>query len=331
MDKNKDLSRSEILFIYDAKDCNPNGDPLDENRPRIDPETDTNLVTDVRLKRTVRDYVHNYVFGPNQDKPEFSDKRIFIIEDTDEESGARLNVAKRAEKLGFKNAQDFLKCWDVRLFGGTLAIERKKSKGKKGEGSEEEDDSPLSSLTGPVQFHMGRSLNPVSVNALQGTSVFSSTGKEAMGSMRMEYQVFYSLIAFWGVVNPTTAIRQGIPLNGADIDLLMEALWEGTLNLTTRSKIGQMPRLLLKVNYKPEYSRFFLGELERGLKMVPTNGASPESIRSIDDYALDISSLLNRLSACEEKIESIDIRQDSEFKILPDFKPLGINKLFAGF
>jgi len=53
-------NRSEILFIYDVKDANPNGDPLDENKPRIDEETNMNIVTDVRLKRTIRDYLHDY-------------------------------------------------------------------------------------------------------------------------------------------------------------------------------------------------------------------------------------------------------------------------------
>ena len=53
-------TRSEILFLYDVKDANPNGDPLDENKPRIDEETGINLVTDVRLKRTIRDYLHSF-------------------------------------------------------------------------------------------------------------------------------------------------------------------------------------------------------------------------------------------------------------------------------
>ena len=48
-------NRYEILFIYEAKDCNPNGDPLDENRPRTDPETGEATISDVRIKRTVRD------------------------------------------------------------------------------------------------------------------------------------------------------------------------------------------------------------------------------------------------------------------------------------
>ena len=44
-------NRSELLFMYDIKDGNPNGDPLDDNKPRIDEQTGFNLVTDVRLKR----------------------------------------------------------------------------------------------------------------------------------------------------------------------------------------------------------------------------------------------------------------------------------------
>ncbi|HON73139.1 MAG TPA: type I CRISPR-associated protein Cas7, partial [bacterium] len=53
-------NRSEILFLYDATNINPNGDPLDENKPRIDEETGINIVTDVRLKRTIRDYLFDY-------------------------------------------------------------------------------------------------------------------------------------------------------------------------------------------------------------------------------------------------------------------------------
>lgn len=47
---------SEILYLYDARLCNPNGDPDEENRPRMDYDTGRNLVSDVRLKRYLRDY-----------------------------------------------------------------------------------------------------------------------------------------------------------------------------------------------------------------------------------------------------------------------------------
>ncbi|RLF48613.1 MAG: type I-B CRISPR-associated protein Cas7/Csh2, partial [Thermoplasmata archaeon] len=48
-------NRHEILFLYDVSWANPNGDPMDENKPRVDEETGINVVTDVRLKRTIRD------------------------------------------------------------------------------------------------------------------------------------------------------------------------------------------------------------------------------------------------------------------------------------
>jgi CRISPR-associated protein Csh2 len=48
---------SDFLFIYDATLCNPNGDPDQENKPRMDYDTDTNLVTDTRIKRYIRDYL----------------------------------------------------------------------------------------------------------------------------------------------------------------------------------------------------------------------------------------------------------------------------------
>jgi len=54
------MNRSEMVFLYDISYANPNGDPLDENKPRIDEDVELNIVTDVRLKRTVRDYLHNF-------------------------------------------------------------------------------------------------------------------------------------------------------------------------------------------------------------------------------------------------------------------------------
>jgi len=53
-------NNSEILFIYDATMCNPNGDPDDENKPRMDYDRNINLVSDLRLKRYIRDYLMNY-------------------------------------------------------------------------------------------------------------------------------------------------------------------------------------------------------------------------------------------------------------------------------
>ena len=52
-------NRSEIVFVTDAQDCNPNGDPMGEDRPRIDPVTQQAAITDVRLKRYLRDQLRS--------------------------------------------------------------------------------------------------------------------------------------------------------------------------------------------------------------------------------------------------------------------------------
>ena len=84
--------RSEILFLYDVTYANPNGDPNDENKPRIDEESGLNIVTDVRLKRTVRDYLHDFK------KVEISIKILIKSFLGRENSGTRFFT----EKCGFK-------------------------------------------------------------------------------------------------------------------------------------------------------------------------------------------------------------------------------------
>src|SRR6188472_994430 len=67
--------RSEFLFLYDTRMANPNGDP-DENRPRIDPYSGKNLVTEYRLKRTIRDYIASHYNGSCDSK-----NKIFMREE----------------------------------------------------------------------------------------------------------------------------------------------------------------------------------------------------------------------------------------------------------
>ena len=90
-------NRSELLFLYDIENANPNGDPLNENRPRYDTESSTIRVSYVRLKRTIRDYWFEYKGyngqGDNQD--------IFVRETKYEDGG------KEYIKDGKRRAKDF--------------------------------------------------------------------------------------------------------------------------------------------------------------------------------------------------------------------------------
>lgn len=300
--------RSEIVFLYDVKDANPNGDPLDENKPRIDEETGINIVTDVRLKRTIRDYLMN-----------FKDQEIFVREITDEKGKIQdaklrakdfLNDVKDIESKGFNEEKNIIKdkivesCIDVRLFGATIPLDLSIK-----EGSKTKSVTGSITLTGPVQFRMGRSLHKVEMKHIKGTGAFASRSDATQKTFREEDILPYSLICFYGIINENAA--KHTKLTEEDVELLLDGLWNGTKNLISRSKAGQMPRLLLKVNYKE--SNYHIGDLDKRIKL--NSEKNDVEIRDISDVVLDASELIETLNRNKDKIESIDIKVDERVEI----------------
>ena len=306
-------NRSEIVFLYDVKDANPNGDPLDENKPRIDEETGINIVTDVRLKRTIRDYLMN-----------FKDQEIFVREKTDEKGNIQdaklrakdfLNDVKDIESKGFNEEKNIIKdkivesCIDVRLFGATIPLDLSIK-----EGSKTKSVTGSITLTGPVQFRMGRSLHKVEMKHIKGTGAFASRADATQKTFREEDILPYSLICFYGIINENAA--KHTKLTEEDVELLLDGLWNGTKNLISRSKAGQMPRLLLKVNYKE--CNYHIGDLDKMIKL--RSEKNDVEIRDISDVVLDASELIETLNRNKDKIESIDIKVDERVEI--DFSSL---------
>lgn len=269
-------NRSEFLFVYDVKDANPNGDPLDENKPRLDEETRQIIVTDVRLKRTIRDYLAT-VKGMD----------IFIIEMKDENGNLRTKEDRSAD-FGDDPQEILKKCIDMRLFGATTAI-----KGK------------TITWTGPVQFKYGRSLHCVDGPVLiKGTTVMPSKEGKKQGTFREEWIVPYALIAFYGVANEYAA--RTTQLTEEDLALMQEAMWKGTKDLITRSKFGQMPRLLLRLVYK-EGEDFYLGELDKLVSWHPQEGLREEQVRDVTQGTLRVEDLLKAIEKHKDKIERAEI------------------------
>ena len=281
-------NRSEIVFLYDIKDANPNGDPLDENKPRIDEETGINIVTDVRLKRTIRDYLMK-----------FKGKEIFIREIM-KDDGTLKTKEDRLDDLKIKTPEDMLnKCVDIRLFGATTAIKKK-----------------TITFTGPVQFRFGRSLHKVVPTFVKGTTVMPSKGAKGQGTFTEAHILPYSLICFYGIINENAA--QHTHLTGDDVTLLLGGMWNGTKNLISRSKAGQMPRLLLKVNYKEK--NYHIGDLDKLIKTKDIEKLNQEKIRDISEITLDTTELIQTLNENKDKIESVDIKIDGRVNI--DFSGL---------
>ena len=306
-------NRREYLFLYDVTYANPNGDPNDENKPRIDEESGRNIVTDVRLKRTVRDYLHEY-----------ENQEIFVRE-IEDENGYIQDAKTRAKdflkdesiaNMSFQEQKELIKnkiltsCIDVRLFGATIPLELVVG-GKKKQSS--------ITLTGAVQFNMGESLHRVKLEFIKGTGAFASDSKKEQKTFREEWILPYALIAFHGVANEQAAKYTN--LQDDDLEALKRALWYGTKNLITRSKFGQMPRLLLEVVYK-EGTLSHIGDLQRFVSIKST--LEDEAIRTVADYELETENLLEMLNKKADIIKEVNYFVDEALRLT---KPLTSEKV----
>ena len=293
-------NRSEILFIYDIKDANPNGDPMDENKPRIDEETEINIVTDVRLKRTVRDYLSR-----------FKKQDIFIIKEITEK-GMQKTREERLKELKIKSRVDgeklLEKYVDLRLFGATIAVEK----------------MPLTWI-GPVQFRFGRSLHKVEPKSIKGTSVMPSQEGKGQGTFTETQILPYSLISFYGIINENAG--KSTKLKEEDVELLLDGIWNGTKNLITRSKIGQIPRLLIRIIYKE--GNFHIGDLDKKIKLIDQKGNSidddkSKKIRDISEIKLDTKNLITTLKSNKDKIEKIEYEINDDTLLTDKLETSGI-------
>ena len=278
--------RRELLFVYSVKDANPNGDPLNANHPRFDEDSGQILVSDVRVKRTVRDQWLR------------EGREVFVDGET---KTLKSRVAELKEKLGVKTGEEALsRCIDTRLFGVTFAL-----------GSES------FAWTGPVQFKWGRSLHRAAVETVQGTAAFATKEGSEQRSFRNEYIVPFVLIADYAISNQHASRTTGA--TDEDLDALFSALWKGTANLITRSKVGHMPRFLLEVRYVKGFDGI-IGAMDEKIKLLGADGrilSADEqlALRSCDEVLLDITALSSALSRVSQDVERVRILHEMDLKV----------------
>jgi CRISPR-associated protein Csd2 len=209
------MNRHDFVILFDVKDANPNGDPDAGNLPRIDPETGQGLVTDVCLKRKIRNYVA---------LKDGEGNRIYFSE------GAVLNTLHLEgwKAAGLENAADKKKLprdaakaraitcfmcanfYDIRAFGAVMSTEVNAGQ-----------------VRGPVQISFARSVDPVMTleHAITRSSVTNERDLEKERTMGRKFTVPYALYRAHGVVNPFLAEGpRGTGFSGKDLELLWEAL-----------------------------------------------------------------------------------------------------------
>lgn len=204
----------DFAVILTVDHANPNGDPLNGNRPRTDYEG-YGEISDVCLKRKIRDRLM-----------EQQQIKVFVQSD-DRKLDGMSSLKERAESsehgLG-KDAFNPKKCskeetvkkacakwFDVRAFGQLFAYKADGGKKKNKEESEDERSGSVSiAIRGPVSIHSAFSVEPVSVASIQITKSVSGEGdgsKRGSDTMGMKHRVDKGVYVFYGSINPQLAVR----------------------------------------------------------------------------------------------------------------------------
>lgn len=294
------INRSEILFVYDAQDCNPNGDPLGDNKPRRDPDTGHGIITDVRLKRYLREQLLDdgfdiYVKKLNGDARPRRQLVVDVLEGVSD--------VENIEDIKDLSDQFLSAATDVRYFGATMSFSS---------GDDNDDDQLQNALNeglmnkyqGPVQFLPAKSLNEVEENEGYDslTSVISTGDSNRQGGFDLDdKRIKYGIFPFWGLVDNNAA--ESTNLSEEDVKRLDSLCWTALKNQTTsRSKLGQEPRLYIRPEY--EADNFHIGGLHNHVEL---SDESDDPLRSVNDVVLDVSNLVAALDRVQDHIETIHI------------------------
>ena len=218
-------NRHDILVLFEVTNGNPNGDPDAGNMPRIEPNSNRGLVSDVCLKRKVRNYVAE--FGqPDEERKEDDNGFALLIR-----QGAVLNneigkgieaatksLAKAPKDVKQKAVKDWLcrEFYDVRAFGGVLSTGDELMKG-----------SAWGQVRGPVQFTFGQSFHPTTPIEITVTRCAVTKEEDAASERTMGHKhiVPYALYAAKCFISPSFAEKdKGTGFTNADLALFFKAL-----------------------------------------------------------------------------------------------------------
>lgn len=206
------MNRYDFVYLFDCKDANPNGDPDAGNLPRVDPETGHGLVTDVCIKRKIRNYV---AMAKDNNPPHeiyFTDGAV--LNRTHLRAYEHYEIKPESKKLpknveAAKNITRFMcdNFFDIRTFGAVMSTEVN-----------------CGQVRGPVQISFARSVEPIvtAEHAITRSSVTNEKDLAKERTMGRKFTIPYGLYRAQGVVNPMLAKQTGF--GDADLALLWESL-----------------------------------------------------------------------------------------------------------
>jgi len=205
------MNRYDFVYLFDVKDANPNGDPDAGNLPRIDPETGEGLVTDVCLKRKVRNYVALTRGNAPLHEIYFTDGSV--LNNTHKRAWDHIGEkpsktlpreVEKARELTLFMCRNF---FDIRTFGAVMSMEVN-----------------CGQVRGPVQLSFARSVDPIvtSEHSITRSSVTNERDLEKERTMGRKFTVPYAVYRAHGFINPFLA--EQTEFSDGDLDLLWASL-----------------------------------------------------------------------------------------------------------
>ena len=276
-------NRYEFVILFDVANGNPNGDPDAGNMPRIDAETGHGIVTDVCLKRKIRNYVETvredakgYKIYIKEGVPlNTSDAKALASENTDADKALKMKQPEKGEldkKIRDYMCGDF---FDIRTFGAVMTTFVKAALN-------------CGQVRGPVQIGFARSIDPIVSQEVTITRVAITTEKDAetkKTEMGRKHIVPYGLYRAEGYVSANLA-RKVTGFSDDDLDLL----WEAILNMFEMDRSaarGNMAcRKLIVFKHDSEFGNAPAYKLFESVKVVRKEGVTAP--RSYGDYSVSI-------------------------------------------
>lgn len=271
-------NKIDFSVVFTVSKANPNGDPLNGNRPRQD-FMGHGEVSDVALKRKMRNRLQDggeSIFVQSDERRNDSYRSLKDRAESVEELRKALNDAKADEDLAAALACQ--QWYDVRAFGQVFAF-----KGNK-----------LSiGVRGPVSIHTATSLDPVDVTSMQITKSVNSTtndknpGEKTSDTMGMKHRVDFGVYVFHGSINPQLAEKTGF--TEADAEKIRQAL----ITLFVNDASSARPDGSMEVNkvlwwrHSSRIGQYSSARVHRALKI----NKQAEQVQSVDDYDISIETL----------------------------------------
>ncbi len=265
--------RYDFVYLFDVENGNPNGDPDAGNMPRTDPETNFGLVTDVCLKRKIRNFVEISKNGAERYHIYIREKAVLTLE----QKKAYTALEGQGESPSVTEARKWMcqNFFDVRVFGAVMALK----------------EFNCGQVRGPVQFSFARSVDPIVPLEISITRMAVATEREAESqggdnrTMGRKHIVPYGLYRTHGFISAPLAEQTGF--SPEDLELL----WQALMNMFDHDRSaarGEMTaRKLVIFEHESKLGSYPAHKLFERVKVSRANDPAKPA-RSFEDYAVSI-------------------------------------------